>query len=1214
MRIYRLARWVGVLFAVALLLPLAAACLLYVPAVQEAAVRWASAGLTQHTGIAMSVEGLRLAFPLRMELKGLRIGTLLSIEGVEANVRLRPLLRGVIRADYASAEGIGMHLGTTREGAQTDLWVERFRADDIAYHGRERELHIQRLLLSDGDVEVRGGSMPHPKTARVIRMPLSLDIDAVRLLHIGASYAQHNTLLMGLIDEITLHDVVADTALHIALKEGEIRNGECLLRGARGTAGDLQLTGLNARVDSLRYGQDYLTGQLTHLACRESHGIALQEGAATVAWQRGVLSLPQFELHTEHSSLQGHLYTLDYGTRSPAIDGDADLRIGHADMLRLAEWIGRVPKELTALYPTETLRASLALDGTMERLQLTRCAIALPTAFEIAMDGMVQDIATPRQCRAQGHIVAHTYDLDFLAALMGEAAIRIPSGIGYRGDIVYAPDTLHALCTLSLEEGTATVEAGYRPTSRAYTLRMETDSLDMQLFVPQGAWGRVSMLALLEGRGMDYRHEETSAQAAVQLRMLQWRGRSFTNIAAQAVLDGGELRGHATCNDSLMQWHMATTIKHTPSNIRAQLYAQVDDLDMLALQIADTDIRPTLRCHATLRIDSGEVYSLSARLTDIALTTPTRHVMPRTLSLQGTLTPDTALLAIHSGDLTLMASAHTEALPWQWQRSTNPLANLAQLQAMLTAGSDNPVSNYLSLMGIEADSLILTAHYTDDTLHAHLQSGRLAWRTAGMMLQGSTSCSLAWREPYGLDDLAGVLRLASVRYALPTYNLQLHTADTLVIPLTRGGLTLAALPLYTTEGRPLLLSGTVGLFGNTPTAHLRLTTSGTNLLQRQATREAMLYGKAIVSSNITLDGPFDALSIAGDLRLMPGSSIHYRYRDAILTASNQLDNVVTFVSFDADTLATAPPRRRRATGSLAMNLNIAIDPTAQLEVTLGANQQNRVALQGGGVLNLQYMPITGLRLAGRYTIETGSMNMNVPLLHVSNMTLRQGSTAVWSGNVLNPLLDITAEERVRASVTLDGSPQSVVFIAGVSLTNTLEKLNIQFTLSAPENASMQNTLAALSPEERGKLSVALLTTGLYLGEGGTGNLMNTALMGFLQAQIDNISRDAFRTVDVSVGIEPLPDGVSGVSTRTDYSFSIAKRLWDNRIRIIIGGSVTTNNERIEDNAIIDNISIEWRINPVGNQYLRFFYNKNYESILEGEIRETGVGYAYRRRF
>ena len=82
----------------------------------------------------------------------------------------------------------------------------------------------------------------------------------------------------------------------------------------------------------------------------------------------------------------------------------------------------------------------------------------------------------------------------------------------------------------------------------------------------------------------------------------------------------------------------------------------------------------------------------------------------------------------------------------------------------------------------------------------------------------------------------------------------------------------------------------------------------------------------------------------------------------------------------------------------------------------------------------------------------------------------------------------------------------------------------------------------------------------------------------------------------------------------DYSFSLAKRFWNDRIRIIIGGSVTTTGERIENDAVIDNISIEWRINPVGNQYLRFFYDKNYESILEGEIRETGVGYAYRRQF
>ena len=125
---------------------------------------------------------------------------------------------------------------------------------------------------------------------------------------------------------------------------------------------------------------------------------------------------------------------------------------------------------------------------------------------------------------------------------------------------------------------------------------------------------------------------------------------------------------------------------------------------------------------------------------------------------------------------------------------------------------------------------------------------------------------------------------------------------------------------------------------------------------------------------------------------------------------------------------------------------------------------------------------------------------------------------------------------------------------------------------------------------------------------------NAALLGFLQSQLDDISRDTFRSVDVSVGVDPLPDGVSGVSTRTDYSFSIAKRFWDDRIRVVVGGSVTTSNERIESETIIDNFSVEWRIKPNGNQYLRLFYDKNYESILEGEIREAGVGYVYRKIF
>ena len=1108
-------------------------------------------------------------------------------------------------------------------------------------------MSVRSILLADSDIRLSGYTLPEPKDSVSGRLPFSLSIADIQIRHIGASYANAQVNLQSKAGHISLRNVAVDTATQASLQSIEIEDGALTLEQA-GTK-PWQLTQLNVQADSLCYSPTNIAGKLTRITFKESHGINLQEGTISFAWSDGMVSLPHFALRTEHSALQGHLHTLSYGAKGATLDGDANLSLGYADVRLLAESIEGIPLEVTKLYPTETLSATLELDGTMKHLQLTRCNISLPTAFDIGLSGTVQDIATPRQCVAQCHMAVRTYDLGYLTVLVDSAVgrhIRIPQDMTLQGDFSYAPDTLHAQCSLAINTGTATLEAGYRPTHKTYELSVETDSLDLQQFIPDKELGLITLQAHLMGSGVDYNHEETSIQASLRLHTLQWRGLNFSNASAQASLADGELRAQAQCNDSLMQWHLTTGIEHTPHNIKARLDARVDHLDMRALQIADTDIRPALRCRAILNVDSGATYALRARFTDIALSTSTQRMEPRPLELRAHLTPSNALLNISSGDLTLMASAHTEGLPWEQKipfgmPASNHPSYLSDLQVTLSAENDNPVSNYLSLMnirfrslhatmseqrgditshltlegiaakGFTTENLNLSARYSDNTLYAHLQSAMIAWSTPQMQLQGKFNATLTWGSTFTPDSLRGTLMLSSLQYALPAYSLRLHATDTLHLPLERGTLTLVALPLYATSKQPLLLDGRILLFGE-PAAHLRLTARNVNLLQAQSTREAILYGKVLASGSVTLDGPFRALSIAGDLHLGPGSSIHYIYKDAILTASNQLDNVVTFASFNADT--TAMSKRRIGTNNLAMNLTLSIDPTTQLEVSLGANQQNNVSIQGGGTLNLQYIPATGFRLSGRYTIETGELNMNVPLVHVSNMTINSGSMVIWSGSPQNPQLNITAEDRIRASVTLDGSPQSVLFVTGVSLTDTMDKLNVQFTLSAPENAAMQNTLATLSPEERGKLSIALLTTGLYLGEGGTGNLMNTALMGILQSQIDNISRDAFRTVDVSVGIEPLPDGVSGVSTRTDYSFSIAKRLWNNRIRIIIGGSVTTNNERIEEDAVIDNISIEWRISPVGNQYLRFFYDKNYESILEGEIRETGVGYAYRRSF
>ena len=54
-------------------------------------------------------------------------------------------------------------------------------------------------------------------------------------------------------------------------------------------------------------------------------------------------------------------------------------------------------------------------------------------------------------------------------------------------------------------------------------------------------------------------------------------------------------------------------------------------------------------------------------------------------------------------------------------------------------------------------------------------------------------------------------------------------------------------------------------------------------------------------------------------------------------------------------------------------------------------------------------------------------------------------------------------------------------------------------------------------------------------------------------------------------------------------------------------------EADNNESFIDDVSLEWRLDDSGTRYIRLFHNKNYESILEGEITETGVGIVLRRK-
>lgn len=190
-------------------------------------------------------------------------------------------------------------------------------------------------------------------------------------------------------------------------------------------------------------------------------------------------------------------------------------------------------------------------------------------------------------------------------------------------------------------------------------------------------------------------------------------------------------------------------------------------------------------------------------------------------------------------------------------------------------------------------------------------------------------------------------------------------------------------------------------------------------------------------------------------------------------------------------------------------------------------------------------------LNGRYTLTGGDVRYELPVVSAKNFTIRDGSYIEWAGDLMNPRLNLTATERVRASVTPEGqSSRSVSFDVGIKVQQTMENMALDFTLEAPEDMTMQNELTAKGADERRKLAVGLLVTGMYVDKGnvGAGMNMGAALNSFLQSEINSIAGSALKTVDISFGMDSYD---SSEGSRTDYSFRFAKRFYNDRIRVVI---------------------------------------------------------------
>ena len=481
----------------------------------------------------------------------------------------------------------------------------------------------------------------------------------------------------------------------------------------------------------------------------------------------------------------------------------------------------------------------------------------------------------------------------------------------------------------------------------------------------------------------------------------------------------------------------------------------------------------------------------------------------------------------------------------------------------------------------------------------------------GFELEGYVDGDLTLDGRLDKMDSNGSIRLDSVYIHAHDFGTCLHMADE-IVDIKDNRIVFDNFNIYANGDNPFRINGDIDI-GNiaSPALNLEMNAKDYQLINTPRTDNSMLYGKLLLDIQARISGPLNSLRMFGNITMLNKSNITYVMLETPIESDKELDGLVEFVNFNDTAKIVANEEHDISFGNTNINVNFNIENGARINADLDKMRNNYVTTEGSGNLQIKYNNENGLTVGGRYTMSNGVFKITLPIIPLKSLNISDGSEIRWSGDVFNPELNITALERVTSSVNIDGNNMlPVPFDVGVTVTNTLEKMKLGFIMSSPENSTVQNELNALNEEDMNRYAVTMLITGSYAGNKNISAA--NALSSFIDAKINDIAGTAMKGVNVNMGINDATNAETG-STYKNYSFSFSKRFWNDRITVMIGGEVNSGDRPRGSNSFINNASLEWKINEGGNRFLRIFYDKNYESILEGEITETGVGYIYKRK-
>ncbi|MDQ3535711.1 MAG: translocation/assembly module TamB, partial [Bacteroidota bacterium] len=419
----------------------------------------------------------------------------------------------------------------------------------------------------------------------------------------------------------------------------------------------------------------------------------------------------------------------------------------------------------------------------------------------------------------------------------------------------------------------------------------------------------------------------------------------------------------------------------------------------------------------------------------------------------------------------------------------------------------------------------------------------------------------------------------------------------------------------------------------------------------EAEDDGLYFGTLILDSNIALQGNTDLPVIEGDINVKDGTNM-----TLIIPAGEagiaEMEGIVEFVDMslddpfaDADTLKV-----RSEFSGINLNMVIRTEREARFGVLMDPSGTDALAIRGEADLNLGINPSGDMTLTGRYEIAEGSYQLAFMGVLNRKFEINPGSSIIWNGDVMDATVDIRAIYNVKTSPMnlLEGrtgteiptqARQQFPFLVYLNMEGELMNPLISFGLDMPEDqrgvvgGSIFPIIQELNQEQQvaelNKQVFALLVLNSFLaqdplaggaGGGGVEGAARRSVSNLLTQQLNRLADRYISGFDLNIGVESYDDfsDTGEGAGRTELQVGISRQFLDNRLSVQVGGNIDVEGERARQQKgvsdIAGNVAVEYNITEDGRYKVRGFREQTFESVIDGQLIETGLGVIFTRDY